>query len=59
VAENAPLAMNDAFSGATTDSEDVQMEAPASICFDFDSVSNAINETDPQSKKHDEQRIWT
>jgi hypothetical protein len=57
LAENAPPAINDAFSGTTTDDKGVRLKASTSIQVNSDPASNEIDESELQCKKHFEQRI--
>jgi hypothetical protein len=54
---NAFPAINDAFSGTITDDNDVIVKASASMRINSESVSNEIDESDVQLKKHLQQRI--
>jgi hypothetical protein len=54
---NASSAMNIVLSGTTTQAIGVASQAPASMRFNPESVSNEIDESDVQYEKHCEQRI--
>jgi hypothetical protein len=51
----ASVAMNEMFSGKTTQSRLVPAKTPFSMCASSESVSNEIDESDSQCEKHDEQ----
>jgi hypothetical protein len=51
--------MNETAGGITTESRLRALHAPSSIRFNRESDSNAIDESDRQYQKHDEQRIST
>jgi hypothetical protein len=57
LAGNASPAMNDACAGITTDDKDVLLKALVSMRVNSEFVSNEIDESELQNKKHDEQRI--
>jgi hypothetical protein len=57
LAGNPPPAINDIFSGTTTDDKNVAVKTSASMHANSDSVSNEIDESDLQDEKHPEQRI--
>jgi hypothetical protein len=54
---NALPTTDEVFSPTTTGDRHVKEKASASIRGNFDSVSNEIDESDLQNKKHSEQRI--
>jgi hypothetical protein len=54
---NTSPAMNEVLTGTTTKDRFVLQQAPASMRVNSESVSNEIDESDLQNKKHFEQRI--
>jgi hypothetical protein len=57
MAGNTFPAMKDAFSGTTTDDNDVLLKTAASIHSNLDSASNEIDDSELQDENHSEQRI--
>jgi hypothetical protein len=49
--------VNEVLPGTTTEDRFVPLQAPAPMRVNSESVSNAIDESNLQYKKHDEQRI--
>jgi hypothetical protein len=56
-AGNASTAMNETLTGTTTKERCVPAKAPVSIRINSESVSNEIDESDVQHKKHNGKRI--
>jgi hypothetical protein len=51
--------MKDAFSGTTTDDNDVPLKAQAPIRTNSDSASNETDESERQNETHEKQRTRT